>query len=1752
MKFAKCLLVFLLCAASGWSQIITTVAGNGGTYSGDGGLATSAGLDMPRAVAVDSAGNLYIGSGPRVRKVAPSGIITTFAGTGSPVDSGDGGPAGSAGVAFVNGLAVDGAGNLYIAGGQRVRKVTPTGIISTVAGGSFGYSGDGGPATSAGFVEVAAVAVDSAGNLFIVDSSNHRVRKVNSNGTINTVAGTGSAGFSGDGGPAVNATLASPSGVAVDASGNLYIADQFNNRIRKVTPDGTISTVAGNGIPAPTVDGLQAASTSLLDPAGVATDAAGNVYIADTEDSRVRKIAPNGVITTVAGNGFSGYTGDGGPATSAQIGLPESVTLDAAGNLYLADNFNKRVRAVSAPGTSAVLQVSPTSLNFNSTGGVTPPAQALSVTSTGGVSTFTVAATTSTGGNWLSASPTSGSTPASVTVSVNPTGLAAGTYTGSLQIGGTTVPVTLNVVPSGIATVLNAFSGVGGGVAPNEIVSIFGGNLGPATAVQSTSLPLQRTLGGTQVLFDGNPAFLLFASSTQVNVLAPFALDGHSNTSIQVSYQGATAAGVTAAIVRTAPGLQTVDGKQVTAFHPDFSMVSPTHPAAIDEIITIYFTGGGQFNPAGVDDGQGSTSAMSLIQPVSVMIGGKLASVVYAGSAPGLPGYDQVNLRIPQGVPTGNAAVVLTAGSASSQSGVTIPVGASSTGVTTTTLTSSPNPSSYSQSITLTATVTPATATGTAVFKDGSTTLGSMSLSNGAAAFSISTLSAGAHSLTATYSGDANNAASTSAAVTQTVNQAATTTTLTSDPNPSTSGEDVFLTANVSPPRATGTVTFKEGAATLGSFNLASGANSIGYTQFSTGLHALTAVYSGDANYAPSASALLTQIVNAISAVAPCVVNFPSPTPIVCQFTAIASASFTVTTTASWLHVNPASGLLGPNPTSFSLSADPAGLAPGIYSGSFTISGPQLGSLSVPAQLSVTAGQSGTLVATPSSLSFTYQLGSPTPPSQTLTISSTNGTQLPFVVNASGGSWLLPGIPGGTAPLPFYVAVSPVNLAPGTYTGTLTISSPNVPSIAVKVTLNVIAPIPPQLSVNAPPINLSGSQGGAPASAQVQVTNSGGGRLDFTASASGGPWLSVSPPSGTVDNTSGDPSTLSVSLTVTADPTLLTPGTYQGVVTVTGAGSSSTIPVTFRVASPAPVILISQTGLSFTAAAQGGAPLPQQLGILNTGSSILNWTANPTTLSGGSWLQVSSSSGMVQQPYLDVSLVDVTIDPSVLATMTPGDYYGQIQITGLAANSPQVVTVVLSVLQTGTDPGPEVRPSSLIFVGPAGMSPAPQSVMIGIRKAVSDQYLSGYIGGGFTYSPMTAAVQPNQPASLQVTPDFTTLAPGEIDRGTIALQFSDGTAKTIALLTVVAPSQTAGSRLATRTVGPRAGTNCPNLTLAWRNPGPPNFTVVQGRGQTLELQVVDNCGNLIGPGNPQSASVLATFSNHDPDLNLVHIGNGIWTGTWTPGNPSVGTVTVNVSAFSALGQSLQSGQATVLSGTVLPGTTPVVTAVQHTASRVQGAPVAPGTLVTLQGSNLSDGDSASTGSPLPTLWNQTQVFLGTELLPLLYAGPGRVDVQVPYDVPVNTQLQVTVQRDFLQSLPQQLVIAPVQPGIFTVDGSGAGQGTIYRSDGVTLAQPGSAAMMGEMVTIQCTGLGAVSPGVQAGASPPLPAPTTVNPVSVTIGGLDGQASVGTLVAGQPGVYQVTAIVPYGVSGDTVPVVVTVAGQASQAVTMAVQ
>ena len=361
-------------------EIIRTIAGNGdNAFSGDGGAATAAALNGPAGIAAEGAGNLFIADldNHRVRRVSPNGIITTLAGNGNYGSSGDGNAATAAEMKSPTGVTVDGAGNLYVAdpSDRRVRAVAAGSvIITTVAGNgaSAASVGDGGAATAAGLDGPIGVAVDSSGNLFVADEGHYRVRKVSAaSGVMTTVAGNGAHGFGGDGGPATIAKLSDPVGVAVDPAGNLFIADSEDHRIRRVAAvSGFITTVAGNGNAGSGGEGGAATAAALNTPRGVAVDRAGNLFIADALNRRIRRVdSATGIITTPAGSGISGFSGDGGPATAARLSYCWALAVDAAGNLIIADSANNRIRMVVAGSGIIVTVAGNGTFGFSGDGG---------------------------------------------------------------------------------------------------------------------------------------------------------------------------------------------------------------------------------------------------------------------------------------------------------------------------------------------------------------------------------------------------------------------------------------------------------------------------------------------------------------------------------------------------------------------------------------------------------------------------------------------------------------------------------------------------------------------------------------------------------------------------------------------------------------------------------------------------------------------------------------------------------------------------------------------------------------------------------------------------------------------------------------------------------------------------------------------------------------------------------------------------------------------------------------------------------------------------------------------------------------------------------------------------------------------------------------------------------------------------------------------------------------------------------------
>jgi len=653
--------------------VITTVAGSGlGGFGGDNGPATSALLAYPVGIAVDAAGNFYIGDfvNRRVRKVT-NGLITTVVGNGAFFYTGDNVPATSAGLSTAGGVAVDSGGNLYIAdsGSYRIRKVANL-VITTVAGnGTSSFSADNGPATSAQLNTPYAVAMDSAGSLYISDPGNNRVRKVSNgvittfaqldgpagvavdaagnlyiaqpddsrvlkvaNGVITTVAGNGTAGFSGDNGPATSARLNGPAGVAVDAAGNLYIADSGNNRIRKVAT-GVITTVAGNGTETFSGDNGPAISAQ-LNPADVAVDTGGNLYIADTFNNRIRKVS-NGVITTVAGNGAQGFSGDNGPATDAQLYDPKGVVVDFAGDLYIADFSSNRIRKVSNGAITTVAGsglADPSGAGFSGDNGPATSAQL----------NDPLSVAVDSGGNLYIAD--------------------YGNYRIRLLTPGTIPAVT----KGGVVPVYSSVPVI----QPGSLVSIYGSDLASGTFLWNGDFP--TSLGGVSVTIDNKPAYLWTVSPFQINLQVP-----DDNATGPVSVAVTTASGTGTSAVTLAPYGPSFsllgDGKHVageiatpngTGAYGTYDLVGPpntfsfsTRPVKAGETLTLYGVGFGPTIPH-VPAGQIFSGAASTNTPVTIGVGGVNANVSFAGITEA--GLYQFNLTVPPNTGSGDQAIQAT------------------------------------------------------------------------------------------------------------------------------------------------------------------------------------------------------------------------------------------------------------------------------------------------------------------------------------------------------------------------------------------------------------------------------------------------------------------------------------------------------------------------------------------------------------------------------------------------------------------------------------------------------------------------------------------------------------------------------------------------------------------------------------------------------------------------------------------------------------------------------------------------------------------------------------------------------------------------------------------------------------------------------------------------------------------------------------------------------------------------------------
>ncbi len=643
-------------------------------------------MDSIARLALDGKGNLYVSQDnlATVEMVAPNGSITAVAGTGVSGYSGDGGPATQAELGQPTTLTVDPAGNLYIAD-SRLRRVDTNGIIHTAAGCACG--GDGVPIAWVRTGFPLGVAVDAQGGVYYSDRATHIVRRIGTDGTATVVAGNGESGFSGDNGPARQARLAAPAGLALDSAGNLYIAEEQGNRIRRVSPDGTIRTVAGNGISAWSGDGGPATAASVAAPDGVAVDAAGNIYIADTATHRIRKVTADGIIHTIAGSDQYGLAGDGGPATQALLINPRMLALDRAGNLLIADSAAHVVRKITPAGI--IQRVAGT--GQAASGGDGGAATAAEVWSPWGIAVDAAGNILigETGARHVRMVDHNGVI--STLVSTSAYSLATDA-TGRIWFGGGTVGVASQTGPPFALPPLiydggftNAAMPQTSAVAPGEIVSIYGAGLAPGTPVTGavSAGVLQTEIGGVRVLFDGIPAPLLYVGSGvdtegltagQINAVVPYEVAGKTTVTVMVEYQGMSSNPVTLDVVPAVPAIFLVPlaGVQpvLAATNQNGTRSGPGNPATAGSIISLYGTGAGEMNPPATD---GRLTGSSLTSPqlrVSASIGSRMLGVTYAGDAPGfVSGALQVNVQLPDDLLTGYYYLELRVGNAISGTG---------------------------------------------------------------------------------------------------------------------------------------------------------------------------------------------------------------------------------------------------------------------------------------------------------------------------------------------------------------------------------------------------------------------------------------------------------------------------------------------------------------------------------------------------------------------------------------------------------------------------------------------------------------------------------------------------------------------------------------------------------------------------------------------------------------------------------------------------------------------------------------------------------------------------------------------------------------------------------------------------------------------------------------------------------------------------------------------------------------------------
>lgn len=848
-------LFFLASPLFGNSGLIKTIAGTGQGGSLASGIpATSAQLVGPSGIALDTANDIFIADSGNNRVVAiqaSTGTLFQAVGTGVASSTGDGGPAAQATLNHPMGVAMDPAGNLYISepAGHRIRRVNvQTGIIMTVVGtGTAGFSGDGGPAQAASLNNPTGIAFDSAGNLYIADMGNARIRLVNGQtGIITTIAGNGTNGVSPDGVPAISASLSQPFWVAVNPSGGLLLSELGANRVRRVDfSSGLLSTVAGNGDAIFEGDGVPATSTGIGTAAGITLDAHNNLYIADVT-GRVRIVnAVTGLITTVAGNGtgahgswstsggtsgppcYATVAGDNGPATNATLdGAFGLQVVPGSGNLLIADNLDCRIRAVDLPSpypyTNTTLASSATTLQAGQSAVLTATVTPIGA---GGVPTGMITFLDSFG-NSLKTVSLNGGTASFLLGALASTTTVTAIYSGDTSFNGSGSPPVALTLSSASKNVTTVTLSADQTPSPVNATTTF-----TATVPASAGAPAPT---GPVFLYDGSSVVAVANLANGVATLpVVFTTSGYHN--ITATYLGDNNYSQVSSAILAQPVGTISSQVTITSNSP-----SSTYGQALTFTVSVTPSSATGTIQLTVDQTTTYSSPLAngqaIISVPALGAGTHTISASYSGDSKNSPA---TSAPFPQTVAQATP---------------------------TFTLTSSLNPSAAGQPVTFTLTMTPAS-TGAALGLQISNPPANLQAtwSTGMTSVTTANLPAGSHTVTGSWPGDANVLAGTAQPLVQTVQAAATTTTLAAAPNPSVYGGSVTLTATVQPTAASGLVSFFDNGTLLGAGNVVSGQAQLSIATLPVGSNTLTATYGGDAIYGSSSSTAVTQIVTPAS-----------------------------------------------------------------------------------------------------------------------------------------------------------------------------------------------------------------------------------------------------------------------------------------------------------------------------------------------------------------------------------------------------------------------------------------------------------------------------------------------------------------------------------------------------------------------------------------------------------------------------------------------------------------------------------------------------------------------------------------------------------------------------------------------------------------------------------------------------------------------------------------------------------------------